>query len=641
MPSTGQDHELVRISSEYEHAEVGGERASSSPLPTRNVSNGPEGPSKPRPRRLSRIQFLPMSLQILLAIFPVLFIALALTAISLDKKPTSQTGHAVQEAIALSPTIFPIVFAAIIGKFFRALGLFQAERGIKLGTLERLIGSQSLFAAIERQLVLRGQYILGISMVLLWALSPLGGQSALRLLHVSPRFESANATIRYLPIAAASIMTAMDGAVGASSGWGSYASIYMTALTTSRIQQNSSQDLFGNVRIPSYGSLAPLLSIGNESWKTLNSSQEIPYSSLLGIPVVGIPATGNLSFHIVSRYLAINCDSAVHVENSTTFQNSSAGMGAGFSTYSGGGNFIIQGDSDMPPIYHDGAIASFGMISPNDLDGKDVSVVNCTMAPQDVQSSIFCSDRSCRVTAIRNLTVNLSSWWHTDYADIQLSFIYLPFATIGSLLQGSFRLASSLTEMWLQDPSSSYVVENFKTFSNLSTVPLSTLSRNFEMLLNTYWQSTYGAQYLFGNLSTNMTLYDNISHEWVAGEIFIRSGSKPTITDSNGEQYACNMTFAAFLLVISCLLLLAGVASLVLMSMTLAPDVLGYVSSSTRDNPFAELNQPSHLDGLERASAMREMRITLGDVNVAGETGHIAFAVTAGVQRLRKDRLYD
>jgi hypothetical protein len=165
-------------------------------------------------------------------------------------------------------------------------------------------------------------------MILLWALSPLGGQSALRLLQVSPRLASVNATIRYLPIDASST-TAMSSASGASIDWPSYASIYMTALTTSRRQQNSSQDLFGNVRIPSLDSLTPPLAVGNESWTTVNYRQEIPYSSMLGVPVVGIPVTGNLSFNIVSRYLAIGCDTAVHVANSTVFQNSSAGEGAG------------------------------------------------------------------------------------------------------------------------------------------------------------------------------------------------------------------------------------------------------------------------------------------------------------------------
>lgn len=477
-------------------------------------------------------------------------------------------------------------------------------------------------------------------MILLWALSPLGGQSALRLLQVSPRLASANATIRYLPIGASS-MTAMNGASGALIGWPSYASIYMTALITSRSQQNSSQDLFGNVRIPSLDSLTPPLTVGNQSWTTVNYSQEIPYSSMLGIPVVGIPVTGNLSFNIVSRYLAIDCNTAIHVANSTVFQNTSAGEGAGFSTYDEGGNFIIQRGGYPSPALANDTIASFNLTSPNGPGTDDVSFVNCSMAPRDVESSIFCSDQSCQVTAMRNLIVDLSSWWNTDFPDISISFGFLPLTTVGVLHHGS-KMASSLTEMWLQDPDSSFVAEAFGgEFANLSQLPLPTLSRNFEVLYNTYWQSTYGAQYLFGNLSTDMSLYNNISGAVFGEPVIDFNTSQVTITSSDGEQYACNMTFAAFLLIISCLLFLAGMASVVLMSMTLAPDILGYVSSYTRDNPFAALDQASHLDGLERARAMKEMRVTLGDVNIGCETGHIAFAVTAGVQRLQKDRVYD
>jgi hypothetical protein len=175
-------------------------------------------------------------------------------------------------------------------------------------------------------------------------------------------------------------MTAMDGAAGGIIFWPLYASIYMTALTTSRRQQNSSQDLFGNVRIPSLDSLTPPFSVENEAWTTVNYSQEITYSSLLGIPVVGIPVIGNLSFNIVSRYLAIDCNTAIYVTNSTVFQNTSAGEGAGFSTYNKGGNFIIQDRGYPSPALANNTIASFNMTSVSSPDRGGVSFVNCSMA---------------------------------------------------------------------------------------------------------------------------------------------------------------------------------------------------------------------------------------------------------------------
>lgn len=139
-----------------------------------------------------------------------------------------------------------------------------------------------------------------------------------------------------------------------------------------------------------------------------------------------------------------------------------------------------------------------------------------------------------------------------------------------------------------------------------------------------------------------MSLYNNLTRTPFDDLVIDFNTSQTTITRSDGEQYACNTTFAALLLFISCLLFLAGMASLALMTITLAPDILGYMSSYTRDNPFAAaLDQASHLDGLKRARAIKEMRVTLGDVNIGCKTGHIAFAISSKVQRLQKDRVYD
>ena len=261
-------------------------------------------------------------------------------------------------------------------------------------------------------------------MILLWALSPLGGQSALRLLHVAPRLAFASATVRYLPIIAASSMTAMVGASMVSTGWPSYASIYVTALTSSRRQKNSTQDLFGNVRIPSIDSLRPNISAGNESFITVDYNQEVSYSSLLGIPVVGIPVSGNISFNIVSRYLAIDCETAIRIANSTSFQNSADREGAGYVRYSQGDNFLVQAARRPPNPAQ--PIASFNMTSPNNIEPEDVSFVNCTMAPRDVESSVFCRDQSCGVIAMRNLTVDADLWWDTDFPWITFSILLHP-----------------------------------------------------------------------------------------------------------------------------------------------------------------------------------------------------------------------
>ena len=78
--------------------------------------------------------------------------------------------------------------------------------------------------------------------------------------------------------------------------------------------------------------------------------------------------------------------------------------------------------------------------------------------------------------------------------------------------------------------------------------------------------------------------------------------------------------------------------------MTLAPDILGYASSAAHDNPFFSAESrtySSHEGGLDRARALEDVRVIIGDVRGDSEVGHIAFAaVRPGVQRLRKGRVY-
>lgn len=50
------------------------------------------------------------------------------------------------------------------------------------------------------------------------------------------------------------------------------------------------------------------------------------------------------------------------------------------------------------------------------------------------------------------------------------------------------------------------------------------------------------------------------------------------------------------------------------MSQTLALDIFGYVSVSTRDNPHFKDEELSHLGGLERARAMYDIRVAVGEV---------------------------
>lgn len=466
-------------------------------------------------------------------------------------------------------------------------------------------------------------------MILLWTLSPLGGQLALRLLSKTPSIQTFDSTIRYLPMAA-SLESTMYGASGIDSAWPSYGPIFMASLMTSRGQNDSSQDLYGTVKIPSLDRLGSGHVADIDSWTVLNYSQTIPYSSILGIPVVGVPRTGWLSFDLVSRYMAVNCGAALLQTNSSVFQNSSAKTGEGFADLEQGASFTIQ--SSENPFK-----TLFNISSANDAKMRNVSFASCSISPRDVQSSVYCRDQSCRVTAMKKLPVDFAFWRDHQVHEISMSLGVLPLATIGTIKHGTL-LSSSLPELWLQDPDSTYDMSHF---AHLWTLPEETLSRNFEIMFNTYWQSTFGSRFLFGNLSADMSLYNNISDSLLPFEPPIDfNTSQVTITKFEGQQYTCNIKFASLLIAISCILFLISITSLILETRTLAPDILGYVSSFTRDNPFATCSEASYLNGLQRAKALNEMKVLVGDVQPGSESGYAAVAATDRALRLQRNRLY-
>ena len=113
-------------------------------------------------------------------------------------------------------------------------------------------------------------------------------------------------------------------------------------------------------------------------------------------------------------------------------------------------------------------------------------------------------------------------------------------------------------------------------------------------------------------------------------------------TTAIGEQYSCDFTFAALTVDTSSPLLLIASVTVILGFLTRAPDVLGYVSTLARDDPYFGKPVASHLDGMETTRSLRNVRVIIGDVHKKDDVGHVAFASTdIGPERVHKRRLCD
>jgi hypothetical protein len=63
----------------------------------------------------------------------VLLIALGIVALKLNQKEASEFGNYFLEANRYGPTVFPIVFAAVIGRLMKAVALWRCENDASLG----------------------------------------------------------------------------------------------------------------------------------------------------------------------------------------------------------------------------------------------------------------------------------------------------------------------------------------------------------------------------------------------------------------------------------------------------------------------------------------------------------------------------
>ncbi|PVF95163.1 hypothetical protein CPB86DRAFT_817449 [Serendipita vermifera] len=184
---------------------------------------------------------------IFLLVPPLLFLALVLSAMGLDSNQKNPFGGFVGQACNLGPTAFPIVFSAILGSCLKTYGIYRSERGVKLGELERVIGSQTLFLFLKLAFKFRQLDRLCIILGILWVLSPLGGQGILRMLSMREVTNISSDIFFY---------TDLYGSSDYSSNFetersrGRINGLYVASLLAPVAIKNSTTDIWGAIKIP-------------------------------------------------------------------------------------------------------------------------------------------------------------------------------------------------------------------------------------------------------------------------------------------------------------------------------------------------------------------------------------------------------
>ena len=627
------------------------------------------GPQFARPRKKQHHHFWrnPCNLytviflgDLLLTLTPCLFLIHSFLALLVNNDPISSSlGQKVEQTAKLAPTLFPVIFAALVGRLMRTAALWRAERGASLGVLELLNGSQNLLSAFERTVLLPGLGFLSIAVMLLWALSPVGGQSALRVLSRKSLSSSNTTMIYYFN------NTAFENDEGA---WASSASfsehensidaIFAAGITS--IERVKGRDIWGNIKIPVLQYVHSYIAgQSKDGWYDFDENDyDSPYSSLTGLVVSGLKKGRETSFAIESSYFNLTCTDPVFFVQ----DGDDSGWG-GFAGWLGtlaergdDPSRLFQGqdstswrshmiDSNYVYIPSTAAEPRYNVIyasrAGRSAMSDEIAAYNCTVGLFHVENEVTCGS-DCRVKKIR--PSQKANWSDKGYPWPGTSSI-TPAVLLRWLDTLSCRTRSSKISpldyyvRGFDDPYSKISsVEEGISYRNVSGLDI---AKRLQSLINTGWQLGFQGAATAKKPAENETalmLSTDPEKYYLPDAVGYHVTATNASTIEKHDVFASNKSWIIITAFISSILLLCGLLSMIFKHAgTNSPDILGYVSTMTRDNSDFEQIPPhgDKLDGLTRTRILRHLKVQIVDVKPWDPDGYVTLKPLKPVENLK------
>lgn len=651
--------------------------------------------------RSATLRYLLLSIDLVLAFSPLLFLGIAFAALAYNGKPqdkqnlvtvfdpasgqyvreqatgleavfTTRGGNAVIAAAKIAVSVFPILFAAIVGRFLKSYAMHRAERGAPMGMLEQFYGSQSLSNAVQLTYALKGPGIVGLGVVVLWLLSPLGGQATQRVLDKETAFNLSSGNVYYTNTSATNGAFANHFQSGASID-----NVYATlsaAMLSDTIAQDT--DVWGNVKIPYFEALSTqgydLASIANGS-RSLSVSSGTTSSSMVGLLVNNVTSLTYTQFTTKTSYVNLTCEEprtwnysniSSAADNATQPSQDQLQPYYDFLTWANLVDNLANGtNSDAASVDNTTDLNQFWTTwsfnvgvqtnGSNNNSGNPIPTFNnpptFVYAAQDsyiitayrcasrvvwVESDVLCNaGGSCGIFAMRNSTrpqaIEVDPIF--DESDNDNGHGFPLQRMLGYLNDYSSSGASGIInpiQWYLTGASNLFPTDG--GVPDYTQVPASLMASKLGTLLNTFWliglqraavsqPRTTNATMILAS-ENNSTSYDMSSSSYLGYDV---TGAYATFT-SPRDIYAVNWPFVVIAIIISLMLLFLGFLGIYYRYTNSLPDVLGYVSTLTRDNPNFETPPDAHKsDGLEMANYYKSMRVQLVSTATNDDRGRI------------------
>jgi hypothetical protein len=518
----------------------------------------------------------------------------------------------------------------VLGRAAHSILIWRLEQGERIGTLDILATSTSLTSAVTCQFQLRRFSPLGVGLILLWTLSPIGGQGSIRQIAIGETITTQQQSYEYL---------APDGDIYQ---WGAdiLNSHFRAALLSPTTILTSPSDLWGNVKIPWIESYERDSTPDIEGWFTVALGSSDIYSSFVGIPISAITSVEfvNYDVNIETMYLRLNC-SLYPFGPIRDFSNNATRPTAGELYWTN--NSATRAETDQKDL------APFEMITHKISFYPDPG--RCSVTTTYVEVAVTCQTyTTCASSKIRRSHLlhplpaytQLDShgsdlWNHTLHGIMEADTSAYVYG--GSVMSRFLDSSESLNS----------------TFSH--KIGEMIFNEKFGQVLNAYWIYLNGYQAIVDGVmetSTTALSYDvswpyqdyrtkrhtYLAHTWPA------EGTKSVRTEiiQAHKEWVTTLAIASIFLMLGSL-----VPPYVRGYFTKCPDLMMNVSSlATRNNPLIPLPMNgTFMNASERSRLLKDVEVRFGDVNSTANVGSLAIGVVnmrgvPKVGRVRMSRFY-
>ncbi|OAP65480.1 hypothetical protein AYL99_01452 [Fonsecaea erecta] len=533
-------------------------------------------------------------------------------------------------------TAFTIVFVLIFTTFLKRLALWRAEKGEYVARLEQYQASMSMISTLRSTLSLRVFDSISVGLIIMWSFYYLGSQAGKEEYTYQLSGPYSNQTVAYRTFSAPSAFQNASYA-GYSSSFLEYMNLQYGVYTTSGLSYQwdagspNPSDYAGGALVPFPSGYPYDLSDKTTNWKDVSKPSKNWYSSNAGYYVYAVSNRSNGytpvgDFNSEMSFLQVECSNWTLLHASQYH------------------NGIIQpallamNMSDSAAVHKASNHTSPRTFTISGLHNSSVAVqFSCTVVQIYVELKIHCNGLSCSARRIRDSRRKHPSENSTPFDDDVFAERFF---------QGLLSVNQITTQKALNwDPVDSCFYTDYSekqllpTYAGVleclnSTLASWEIGAGASQVLNTYYFASQLQE------DDPMLLPDDLDLDAVGDD------PRFAITDMRGGEYharyATNKLWIAVDFISQTVLFGAAIAAFWLRKNTIAPDIFGYVSSLTRDNPHINLpDGGTTLGGLERARLLRNVKVRIADVSRDGQVGHVGLvAETRQADFLSAQKVY-